>query len=200
VLWEKAGLFIDLYHFTQDKKNLLLAETAMTEARKETISADSDASSYSPEQFISSYYSWTSGKNGIHSLIRELPGSIYGRYFYRKRKVLLALIPVSLRSGLKAAELELQGGNISVPLYFSTVLGRGKGLLADELAMDNACSRIHAILKVGPDLSLELSDEGSTNGTFLNGKKLDMNRKATVNNNDVITLGKTSIHVIIPDS
>lgn len=57
---------------------------------------------------------------------------------------------------------------------------------------DEFASSQHAVLRRTPD-SLVLEDLGSKNGTFLNGAPVT--RPTPLNHGDVITIGKTVIHV-----
>lgn len=66
----------------------------------------------------------------------------------------------------------------------------GRSLTADLELEDIAISRRHALIVVdGPDVFL--LDEGSRNGTWLNGERVD---RARLRNGDTIVLGDVQLH------
>ena len=67
------------------------------------------------------------------------------------------------------------------------VLGRGKESPLAELATDNI-SRVHAVITVQRDGAF-LTDEGSTNGTFLNGSQIQPRREYRLQGSTAISLG-----------
>lgn len=63
------------------------------------------------------------------------------------------------------------------------------------LSEDRMVSRLHAKITIRAGKAL-IEDLGSTNGTFLNGRKLAPNAPATLNSGDLIQLGSTEIKLI----
>lgn len=89
------------------------------------------------------------------------------------------------------AELVVTGG-IAVGMKFPLIkevctIGRKEG--NDICLQDPNISRIHARIEQG-DQDYTLVDMGSTNGTFVNGKRVI---KATVKSGDNIKVGKTEL-------
>ena len=70
----------------------------------------------------------------------------------------------------------------------------GKLPRSDVRLDDENISRTHAVIEVTRDGRIELADLGSTNGTWLNGEKLD---RTALSHNDQILLGNTRIVVEI---
>lgn len=69
-------------------------------------------------------------------------------------------------------------------------MGRAPGV---DFVVDAALvSRVHCRLTLKPDNELELEDLGSTNGTFLNGKKVT---KALLSDGDKLTVGRVEFVV-----
>lgn len=64
---------------------------------------------------------------------------------------------------------------------------------ANLLLADGRCSSQHLLLFQGPDAQLWVRDLESTNGTFLNGKKIS---EATFKPGDELRVGKTVIRVL----
>ncbi|MDH5672276.1 MAG: FHA domain-containing protein [Myxococcales bacterium] len=72
------------------------------------------------------------------------------------------------------------------------LLGRGNG--ADVRIADLAISESHATLTLSGQ-GWTLLDQGSTNGTFLNGKRLVVNRGSRVSSGDRIELGRYELEL-----
>jgi pSer/pThr/pTyr-binding forkhead associated (FHA) protein len=71
----------------------------------------------------------------------------------------------------------------------------GRGTAADILIPDEAVSREHAALRIDGD-TVVVEDMDSSNGTLVNGKKVD---QARLEHGDVIQLGGTELEVLIED-
>ncbi len=71
--------------------------------------------------------------------------------------------------------------------------------LAPYQAYASGVSRLHAVLKREGN-HVFIMDLGSSNGTFVNGKRLTPNVDQAVANGDVIALGKLKIQVLIKAS
>lgn len=80
------------------------------------------------------------------------------------------------------ARLDLQGASCYIDIDTASI---GRGLDNDVVVEDPRVSRHHARLQRGARV-WELSDLGSTNGTFLNGKQV---RRSPIGNGDTISLG-----------
>jgi hypothetical protein len=102
--------------------------------------------------------------------------------------------------------LEIKGSPEHIDLTFKgkeIILGRrdpATGVLPDvDLApfagYRMGVSRRHSQIRLGDDSFLNIFDLGSSNGTFLNGKKLDPNSPYRLNNHDEITLGQIVIRI-----
>ena len=81
-------------------------------------------------------------------------------------------------------EVELEGTSIIV----------GRDPSCDLVLNDVRCSRRHAVIEAGPD-GLAVRDNGSANGVFVNGKKVD---RVPLAEGDTIRLGEVIINVL-PD-
>jgi len=68
--------------------------------------------------------------------------------------------------------------------------------LTPHNAYANGVSRLHAVLKLIQD-HIVIMDLGSSNGTYLNGNRLQPYIETTVAHGDVIYLGKLKIQVLI---
>jgi hypothetical protein len=91
---------------------------------------------------------------------------------------------------------------IGIEIVRSIVLGRGKDTenidldLSDYDAGGLGVSRRHAILQSIANV-LYVVDAGSTNGTYLNGKRLKMGEPLRVDNDAIISLGGFHFKVMI---
>lgn len=79
-------------------------------------------------------------------------------------------------------EVELQGHTIVV----------GRDPLCDLVLNDAKCSRRHAIVEMGPS-GLVVRDNGSANGVFVNGRKID---RSPLLPGDIIRVGETVLKVL----
>jgi pSer/pThr/pTyr-binding forkhead associated (FHA) protein len=68
--------------------------------------------------------------------------------------------------------------------------------LSPHNAYANGVSRLHAVLKLIQD-HIVIMDLGSSNGTYLNGNRLQPYIETTIAHGDVIYLGKLKIQVLI---
>ena len=87
-----------------------------------------------------------------------------------------------------------QGTRIAVPLG-GLVIGRS-GSPEGRLGDDPALSRRHAVIVHSDRGELVVSDLGSSNGTFLNGRRVD--GPGLVRPGDIIALGNTKLQAIGP--
>ncbi len=71
--------------------------------------------------------------------------------------------------------------------------------LSPYQAYANGVSRLHAVIKRGPD-GIALMDLGSANGTFLNGKRMNPNVERDLSNGDVVALGRLKIQILLNQS
>lgn len=68
--------------------------------------------------------------------------------------------------------------------------------LSPYQAYANGVSRLHAVLKRSGK-AIKIMDLGSSNGTYLNGKRLSPHAEVTIQHGDVIALGKLKIQVLL---
>ena len=71
--------------------------------------------------------------------------------------------------------------------------------LSPYQAYANGVSRLHAVIKRMGD-RIFMMDLGSANGTYINGKRLNPNMEQTLNNGDIIALGKLKMQVLLKAS
>ncbi len=64
----------------------------------------------------------------------------------------------------------------------------------NDLFLDHASvSKVHAAIRMNEDGTLILADTGSTNGTFINGRKLHYGEARTIEAGDVISFGDAEV-------
>lgn len=60
-------------------------------------------------------------------------------------------------------------------------------------------SRLHATIRIDPQQNkVFVIDQGSANGTYVNGYEIPANSETPINHGDVLTLGKFNLKVILP--
>ena len=95
-----------------------------------------------------------------------------------------------------AFRLVSQDGDQVFELRRGSALTVGRALTSDVALLDPTVSRKHASL-LADESGIELSDLGSSNGTFVNGARIE---KARVAPGDVLTFGKLSFDVSVSDA
>jgi len=66
-------------------------------------------------------------------------------------------------------------------------------------AFNLGVSRLHVTIRIDPQKNkVYVIDQGSANGTFVNGYEIPANSEVPLNHGDVLTLGKFSLKVILP--
>lgn len=75
-------------------------------------------------------------------------------------------------------------------------IGRDPG--SDIAILEESISRRHAQVKRGGDGQYTLSDPGSSNGTFVNGKRLETGVPVKLTKEDVIRIGKSTFLKFLP--
>jgi hypothetical protein len=106
-------------------------------------------------------------------------------------------------TGQKPILFDIDGQVLSLPIADVLIVGRSSGVTGDaspdvDLSKFNAeargVSRNHARIKRKGNL-IYVADLGSTNGTLLNGRKLNANNERVLRNGDELQLGRMKIKV-----
>ena len=71
----------------------------------------------------------------------------------------------------------------------------GRAPRADFVVDAALVSRIHCRFTLSEANQLQLEDLGSTNGTFVNGKKMAKTAKTALNDGDKVTVGRVEFRV-----
>jgi hypothetical protein len=83
---------------------------------------------------------------------------------------------------------------VVLPHEDSVLLGRSS--TCERVLDDDGVSRRHALLRTGTDGSWRLVDLASTNGTWLNGRRVDHSRR--VSDGDELRLGRLRLTLRLP--
>ncbi|HKR01772.1 MAG TPA: FHA domain-containing protein [Pyrinomonadaceae bacterium] len=87
-------------------------------------------------------------------------------------------------------------GTRETPLVFTPGgrrLGVGRGTDNDLYINDRSVSKIHAALLMNKEGTLLVSDTGSTNGTFINGRRLNYGEARQIADGDVVGFGDVEV-------
>jgi diguanylate cyclase (GGDEF)-like protein len=106
-----------------------------------------------------------------------------------KTVVATSLAPAAPVGGKRAQLVVLAGSNVGEMYNLQGALLIGRGRDADIRIQGDGISRQHARMKVGPE-GVELEDLGSTNGSFVNGERIE---RAMLQDGDKIQLGTATI-------
>ena len=113
----------------------------------------------------------------------------------------LALTPRTRRTATMAIRLPPMGrylaldhGNehVLIPLR-SELVRLGRSVTADIALEDGGASRRHALVLSRPDAPVEVVDDGSLNGTWVNGRRVD---RHALSHGDVIRIGRTELRYL----
>jgi pSer/pThr/pTyr-binding forkhead associated (FHA) protein len=96
------------------------------------------------------------------------------------------------------ARITLPGGTREVPLLFKPGVKRlNVGRASDnELTLNDASvSKIHAALLMTGEGTLLVADTGSTNGTYLNGRRISYGESRLIEDGDVVGFGDVEVRL-----
>ena len=96
------------------------------------------------------------------------------------------------------ARITMPGGTREVPLIFKPGGKRlNVGRAADnELTLNDASvSKVHAALLMTGEGTLLVADTGSTNGTYLNGRRISYGESRLIEDGDVVGFGDVEVRL-----
>lgn len=101
------------------------------------------------------------------------------------------------------ARLSLSNGTHETPLTFTPGgrrMGVGRGTDSDLHVNDRSVSKIHATLMMNREGTLLVADTGSTNGTFINGRRIGYGEARQIQDGDVVGFGDIEVRFRKKDS
>ena len=98
------------------------------------------------------------------------------------------------RYALRFVSGKYQGGEFPLSEGEEVVVGRSSDL--DMVLVEEMVSRKHAVFRLAGGV-LTVEDQGSTNGTFVNGERIE---KATLNEGDRVLIGTSILRVVGSDA
>lgn len=96
----------------------------------------------------------------------------------------------------KITLVQVKGGNIKLDLMPDTVLGRKEGPYADKLKNFTFISGKHAYISYSTPRGWEVTDLGSTNGTYVNDDRLVKDSPHVFGKGDIIDFGTMIFEVV----
>jgi hypothetical protein len=94
------------------------------------------------------------------------------------------------------ARITLPDGSREIPLSFKPGgrrLGVGRGTDNDLCLNDTSVSKIHAALVMNRESTLMVADTGSTNGTYINGRRIAYGEARQIEDGDVVGFGDVEV-------
>jgi hypothetical protein len=94
------------------------------------------------------------------------------------------------------ARVTMPDGTREIPLSFKPGGRRvsvGRGTDNDLCLIDNSVSKIHAALVMNRESTLLVADTGSTNGTFINGRRIAYGESRPIEEGDVVGFGDVEV-------
>lgn len=113
----------------------------------------------------------------------------------KRESVLAAAMGVTQRSGIPQLILVNDSLHMRLAGADGAVLGRRKGIYHDVLASCHYISGIHAQLNYSVQGGWTITDRGSSNGTYINGRKLIPNEASRIANGDRVVLANVEFRV-----
>ncbi|MFN2453841.1 MAG: FHA domain-containing protein [Pyrinomonadaceae bacterium] len=94
------------------------------------------------------------------------------------------------------ARASLPNGSQEIPLVFKPGgkrVGVGRGSDNELCLPDHSVSKIHAALMMNRDGTLLVADTGSTNGTYINGRRITYGEARQIEEGDVVSFGDIEV-------
>jgi pSer/pThr/pTyr-binding forkhead associated (FHA) protein len=94
------------------------------------------------------------------------------------------------------ARITKRDGTSETPLTFKPGgrrLNVGRGADNDLSLNDTSVSKIHATLLLNSEGTLMVADTGSTNGTFINGRRISYGEARQIEDGDVVGFGDVEV-------
>lgn len=93
------------------------------------------------------------------------------------------------------AEFSLNGKQKQVRMEFAPGTRRsvGRGKQNDLTIEDNSVSKIHAAIVLNRENQFQIADTGSTNGTFINDRRISYGKAMTISDTDKIKFGTVEV-------
>jgi hypothetical protein len=101
------------------------------------------------------------------------------------------------------ARVTLSNGAREIPLTFTPGgrrMGVGRGTDNDLYINDRSVSKIHATLMMNKEGTILVADTGSTNGTFINGRRIGYGEARQIQDGDVVGFGDIEVRFRKQDS
>ena len=101
------------------------------------------------------------------------------------------------------ARVTLRAGAREIPLVFKpggSRLNVGRGSDSELCLNDTSVSKIHAALVVNQQGTLLVADTGSTNGTFINGRRIAYGESRPIEDGDMVGFGDIEVRFRKRDS
>ena len=106
-----------------------------------------------------------------------------------------AAIGANYRSGLPQLFLVNDNLHLRLAATNGAILGRRSGIYSQFLSQFNYVSGVHAELHYAPDTGWSIEDKNSSNGTYVNGQRLQPAQNRTLKDRDLVQLANIEFRV-----
>lgn len=115
----------------------------------------------------------------------------------KRESVMAAALGVTHRSGIPQMLLINDSLHMRLAAADGAILGRRHGIYRDVLSACHYISGTHAQLGYSVQGGWTIADKGSSNGTYVNGRKLIPNEPSRVSNGDRVVLANVEFRIEI---
>ena len=115
----------------------------------------------------------------------------------KRETIMAAAMGVSQRSGIPHLILVNDSLHLRLAGTDGAILGRRKGIYQEHLASCQYISGTHAQLNYSMQGGWSITDKGSSNGTYVNGRKIMTGEAARLSNGDRVVLANVEFRVEI---
>lgn len=114
-----------------------------------------------------------------------------------RESAMAAAIGANYRSGLPQLFLVNENLHLRLAATNGAVIGRKAGIYSQFLTQFNYISGTHAELHYSTDIGWSIEDKNSSNGTYINGQRLQPSLNYALHNNDLLQLANIEFRIEI---
>lgn len=140
--------------------------------------------------FVQAYTDWAAEGAHFAELFETVGATSIDELLRLKRKRKTLVSCSDMRRRLSAGSLLHLHSREEFPIILSVSIGREHSFVSLALAGDTSVSRSHARITVSPLLQVYVRDLGSSNGTFIDDRRLSPGRETELSEGSTLSIGE----------